>query len=80
MVFPETVNERGNGAQLDLSTGNLDVFGVGLIYDHGYQKMNWKEFAPRLGVAYQLTQKRFYAPGMDGRIVSERLDRLSVIT
>jgi outer membrane receptor protein involved in Fe transport len=63
MVFPETVNERGNGAELDLATGNLDVFGVGLISDHGYQSMNWKEFAPRLGVAYQLTPKTVLRAG-----------------
>jgi hypothetical protein len=63
MVFPETVNEPGNGAELDLATGNVQVFGVGLISDHGYQSMNWKLFAPRLGVAYQLTPKTVLRAG-----------------
>jgi hypothetical protein len=54
MIFPETVNEPGNGAQLDLRTGKIGVFGVGRVPMHGYQEMNWKNFAPRLGVTYQL--------------------------
>lgn len=62
-VFPETVNAPRNGAALNLATGNLDVFGVGLISDHGYQQMNWKEFAPRVGVAYQITPKTVVRAG-----------------
>src|SRR5262249_34836448 len=56
MVFPETVNGAGNGAQLNLATGKIGVFGIGKIPDHGYQDMNWTNFAPRLGVTYQVTQ------------------------
>jgi hypothetical protein len=62
-VFPETVNEPGNGAALNLATGNLDVFGIGLNSIHGYQRMNWKEFAPRVGVAYQVTPKTVVRAG-----------------
>jgi outer membrane receptor protein involved in Fe transport len=62
-VFPETVNEPGNGAALNLATGNLDVFGIGLNSIHGYQQMNWKEFAPRVGVAYQVTPKTVVRAG-----------------
>ena len=62
-MFPETVNEPGNGAALNLATGNLDVFGIGLNSIHGYQKMNWKEFAPRVGVAYQVTSKTVVRAG-----------------
>ncbi|MDQ2774051.1 MAG: TonB-dependent receptor [Acidobacteriota bacterium] len=57
MAFPETVNAPGHGSTLDLSTGDLDVFGKGKISDHGIQNMNWHIFAPRLGIAYQLTPK-----------------------
>jgi hypothetical protein len=54
MVFPEKVNAPGNGAQLDLRTGKIGVFGIGRVSMHGYQEMNWKNFAPRLGVTYQV--------------------------
>ncbi|MFZ0594805.1 MAG: TonB-dependent receptor [Bryobacteraceae bacterium] len=57
MVFPETVNAPGNGAELNLATGDIDVFGMGYIGNHGYQSMNWHNFAPRVGIAYQLTPK-----------------------
>jgi hypothetical protein len=62
-IFPETVNDPGNGAALNLATGNLDVFGRGLISNHGYQQMNWKEFAPRVGVAYQVMPKTVIRAG-----------------
>jgi len=57
LVFPETVNKPGNGGSLDLRTGDINVFGVGLVSGHGIQSMNYHNFAPRLGVAYQLTPK-----------------------
>ncbi|HEY1342969.1 MAG TPA: carboxypeptidase regulatory-like domain-containing protein, partial [Bryobacteraceae bacterium] len=63
MVFPETVNVPGNGAQLNLATGKIGVFGIGNIPIHGYQDMNWHNFAPRLGVTYQLTQKTVVRAG-----------------
>jgi hypothetical protein len=55
MVFPEKVNAPGNGGQLDLSTGRINVFGVGGVSDHGIQNMNWRNIAPRIGVTYQVT-------------------------
>src|SRR5229473_569833 len=63
MVFPETVNKAGNGGQLDLSTGLINVFGVGKVSDHGIQDMNWLNLAPRLGVAYQITPKTVIRAG-----------------
>jgi hypothetical protein len=63
MVFPETVNGPGNGAELNLNTGVLDVFGTGLNSSSGYQSMNWHNFAPRIGVAYQLNQKTVVRAG-----------------
>jgi Carboxypeptidase regulatory-like domain len=62
-VFPETVNAIGNGAELDVNTGQMDVFGVGLVSNHGYQSMNWHNFAPRLSVAYQITPKTVIRAG-----------------
>jgi hypothetical protein len=63
MVFPETVNAPGNGAELNVNTGLVDVFGEGLISSHGYQSMNWHEFAPRIGIAYQLGTKTVIRTG-----------------
>lgn len=62
-VFPETVNGAGNGAELNLATGQIDVFGLGPFSSHGYQRMNWHEFAPRIGVAYQITPKTVIRTG-----------------
>jgi hypothetical protein len=55
MVFPESVNAAGNGATLNLSNGLMYVFGQGGVSSHGIQNMNWHEFAPRGGIAYQIT-------------------------
>ena len=63
MVFPETGNAPGNGAQLNLATGKIGVFGKGNVSMHGYQEMNWHNFAPRLGLTYQLTQKTVVRAG-----------------
>ena len=63
MVFPEKVNAPGNGGQLDLRTGLINVFGVGNVSDHGIQEMNYKNFAPRFGITYQLTPKTVIRAG-----------------
>jgi len=63
MVFPETVNANGNGATLNLSNGLMYVFGVGGVSTHGIQSMNWHEFAPRIGAAYQVTKKTVVRAG-----------------
>lgn len=63
MIFPETVNAKGNGGQLDLRTGLINVFGVGNVSDHGIQDMNWRNFAPRFGVTYQLNPKTVVRAG-----------------
>jgi len=57
MVFPESVNAAGNGSTLDLNNGLMYVFGVGGVSNHGIQSMNWHNFAPRLGFAYQIDSK-----------------------
>ncbi|HUD98033.1 MAG TPA: TonB-dependent receptor [Bryobacteraceae bacterium] len=63
MVFPETVNAPGNGATLDLQNGLMYVFGVGGVSTHGIQNMNWHEFAPRVGLAYQVDKKTVVRAG-----------------
>lgn len=63
MVFPETVNAPGNGGQLDLSTGEIAVFGVGDVSDHGIQEMKWTNFAPRVGITYQISPRTVVRAG-----------------
>lgn len=63
MVFPETINGPQNGAEYNLNTGLLDVFGYGQFGSHGYQAMNWHNFAPRFGIAYQVTPKTVIRTG-----------------
>lgn len=63
LYFPEAVNGRGNGALMDLSTGYLHVAGIGGVpSDMGWAapKNAWN---PRLGVAYQATDKTVVRAG-----------------
>jgi hypothetical protein len=57
LIHPEYVNEPGNGGFLDLATGEIRVGGVGPIELNGNHEMNYKHFAPRLGIAYQWKDK-----------------------
>jgi outer membrane receptor protein involved in Fe transport len=57
IYFPETVNGKDNGGLLDLSTMNIRVAGEGKIDDHFNVQNTYTNFAPRLGVAYQLNPK-----------------------
>ena len=57
IMNPEYVNGDANGSLLDLNTGLLRVGGVGGIGRNFNIEKNWKNFGPRLGIAYQLTPK-----------------------
>ena len=56
IINPQTVNEPGNGGWLDLATGQALVGGVGDVNLAGNvkNKINW---APRIGIAYQIDDK-----------------------
>ena len=56
IINPQTVNEAGNGGWLDIATGRILVGGVGDVNLAGNvkNKINW---APRLGITYQLNEK-----------------------
>ncbi|MBT9331958.1 TonB-dependent receptor domain-containing protein [Paracidobacterium acidisoli] len=60
---PESVNGKGNGALLNLSTGYLQVAGYGNIGSN----MNWDpakwSFNPRLGIAYQFDERTVIRAG-----------------
>jgi hypothetical protein len=57
ILNPEYVNGDSNGGLLDLNTGNIRVAGVGGIGRNFNVERNWKNFGPRLGIAYQLNPK-----------------------
>ena len=62
IIHPQTVNEPGNGGFLDLSTGLINVAGVGDIGLNGNVEntFNW---APRLGATYQVTEQTVLRAG-----------------
>ncbi|HVR71757.1 MAG TPA: TonB-dependent receptor, partial [Vicinamibacteria bacterium] len=62
ILNPQTVNEASNGGWLDINTGEIRVAGVGDINLAGNVK-NKINFAPRLGVTYQLNEKTVIRAG-----------------
>ncbi|MBI1764778.1 MAG: TonB-dependent receptor, partial [Acidobacteria bacterium] len=63
LTFPETLNAAGNGGFFDIATGEIRVAGVGDIGSNGNIKMNYKNFAPRLGLSYKLSEKTVIRAG-----------------
>src|SRR5450631_337190 len=61
IYFPETVTAKGGGGFANIidngGTGAIRVAGYGGIGSNGNVKNDFKAFAPRLGIAYQLTPK-----------------------
>jgi hypothetical protein len=62
IVKPESVGS-GNGATLNLNNGLMYVFGVGGVSSSGIQTTNYKDFAPRLAIAYQINPKTVVRAG-----------------
>src|ERR1019366_2136974 len=67
IYFPETVNGKGNGGFANLvdngGLGAIRVAGYGGIGSNGNVKNDFKAFAPRLGIAYQVTPKTVVRAG-----------------
>jgi len=57
LYTPEAVNGKGRGGFANITEGVIRVAGYGPYGMNGNVANNWKAFAPRLGVAYQLTPK-----------------------
>lgn len=61
IYFPETVNAKGNGGFANIvdngGLGGIRVADFGPYGSNGNIANEWKAFAPRLGIAYQLTPK-----------------------
>lgn len=60
---PQTVNGAGNGGNLDLTTGEVHTYGVGNRSLSGNVQTDYKLFAPRAGLAYQLNGKTVIRTG-----------------
>jgi Carboxypeptidase regulatory-like domain/TonB dependent receptor len=86
LTFPEST-APGKGGLLDLNTGKVVINGVGGNSSRNYQQMVYHNFAPRLGIAYQLTPKTVlragygwaYSAGWAGSIFNEANITLPVI-
>jgi outer membrane receptor protein involved in Fe transport len=63
LIFPERIKEDGTGSLLNLETGDLFVGGVGEVNSHFNVDMSYKAFAPRLGIAYQMTDNTVVRAG-----------------
>jgi len=57
IYFPESVNAKGNGGFANPVEGIIRIGGFGPYGTNGNIDNSWKAFAPRLGVAYQVTPK-----------------------
>jgi outer membrane receptor protein involved in Fe transport len=57
IYFPQTVNAVGNGAWVQRDTGEVWVYGAKGIGSNGNVQNTFKNLAPRLGIAYQVSQK-----------------------
>jgi hypothetical protein len=64
LYFPETVNGVGHGSLMNMSDGYLHVAGYGGIpSDMGWGLSFSKQFAPRIGLAYQLNDRTVVRAG-----------------
>ena len=57
IYFPQTVNASGNGGWVQVDTGEVWVAGAKGIASNGNVGNSWTNFAPRLGIAYQMNPR-----------------------
>ncbi len=63
LYFPEVINTKAQGAVLNLDTGYLQVAGVGGVKSNMNFSPSKNAYNPRLGVAYQATEKTVIRAG-----------------
>lgn len=63
LIFPETLKDVADGGFFDVATGEIRVAGVGGIESNGNVEMNYRNFAPRLGLSYKLSDKTVIRAG-----------------
>lgn len=61
--FPESINTKGQGAILNLNTGYLQVASVGGVNNEMNFSRSPYSFNPRIGAAYQVTEKTVVRAG-----------------
>lgn len=54
LLFPESVNGKGNGGLLDLTSGNVRIAGYGPWNNSMNVAMDYAHLAPRVGIAWQV--------------------------
>jgi hypothetical protein len=63
IFFPESAAGKAQGGWIDLATGETRVAGEQGVNLRGNTDTNYKHFAPRIGIAYQLTPKTVIRTG-----------------
>jgi carboxypeptidase family protein/TonB-dependent receptor-like protein len=63
IYFPETVTKKGGGGFASLASGGYRVAGFGLFGSNGNIENSFKNFAPRVGIAYELAPKTIVRMG-----------------
>jgi hypothetical protein len=63
IYFPQTVNGKDQGGFQNLATGEVMITGENGVNMAGNVNTAWTHFAPRLGIAYQLTPKTVIRTG-----------------
>jgi hypothetical protein len=64
LFFPESVNANGNGSLMNLTDGYMHIAGIGGIPTNmGWDIQKSHQFAPRIGVMYQLGEKTVIRAG-----------------
>jgi hypothetical protein len=63
LLFPESVNGKGNGGLLDLNAGNVRIAGYGPWNNSLNVEMKYTHLAPRVGVAWQVRPNTVFRAG-----------------
>ena len=63
IIFPESVNGKGQGGLLDYNTGDIRIAGYGPWGTNLNVGKNWTNFAPRVGIAWQARQNTVFRAG-----------------
>ncbi|MGC1869733.1 MAG: TonB-dependent receptor [Acidobacteriaceae bacterium] len=63
IIFPETVNGKGQGGLLDYNTGDIRIAGYGPWGTNLNVGKDWTNFAPRIGLAWQARPNTVFRAG-----------------